>query len=225
MNVTMKKLVASLCVFMAFVLPTHAAITQEDFTGIGRIHVLNSSDWRTATPDLKVGCLDASGKFVKDVSAESCGVFERSAEYPYPLSTSKGNCSFDDVTQPNNTDSLYGQTDHAYNCGNDYKGQTFDQLYTLTGFPYVFLCFGDIACFYDAKHVPAAGQQMSLWQYHWGSLQMGITPGHIQLLLMWEKIGDLPKRDSSSAIPGLLMEIRDGQQVRLLGKQTKVLEA
>ncbi|KAI8943626.1 hypothetical protein NX059_001611 [Plenodomus lindquistii] len=225
MNITMQKLVAFASVFLSFVLPIHASSTQEDFTGIGHIYVLNSSDWRTATPALKVGCLDASGKFVKDVANTSCGVFERLADYPYTLSTSKGNCTFNDDKQPNNSDSLYGQMDYAWSCGKDYKSDIYDELYTINGFPYVFLCFGDIACYYDAKRTPARGDKLSLWQYHWGSQQMGITPGHIQLLLMWDKIGDLPKREGNSGIPGPRVELQDGQQIPLLGKRTKVLEA
>ncbi|KAF2855136.1 hypothetical protein T440DRAFT_387066 [Plenodomus tracheiphilus IPT5] len=220
----MQKLIAFMSIFLSFILPTHAGIDQEDFNGIGHIYVLNSSDWRTATPDLKVGCLDASGKFVKEVSKRSCGVFERLADYPYTLSTSKGNCTFDDNKQPNNSDSLYGQMDYAWSCGKGYKSEIYDELYTINGFPYVFLCFGDIACFYDAKRAPARGERLSLWQFHWGSQQMGITPGHIQLLLMWDKIGDLPKREGSSEIPGPRVELQDGQQVPLLGKKTKILE-
>lgn len=33
------------------------------------------------------------------------------------------------------------------------------------GFPYVFLCFGEVACYYDAKRVSNAGEKFSLWQY------------------------------------------------------------
>ncbi|CBX96979.1 hypothetical protein LEMA_P101100.1 [Plenodomus lingam JN3] len=221
----MQKSVVFVHLLLSLVVPSHAGVKQEDFTGIGHIHVLNSSDWQTATPDLKVGCMDASGKFVKDVSEESCGVFARLAEYPYTLSTSEGNCTFEDDRQENNGDSLYGQMDYAWNCGKDYKTSIYDELYTITGLPYVFLCFGDIACFYDAKRVPAPAEQLSLWQFHWGSQQLGITPGHIQLLLMWDKIGDLPKReDSSSVIPGPRVELESGQQVPLLGKRVKALE-
>ena len=88
------------------------------------------------------------------------------------------------------------------------------------GFPYVFLCFGDVACYYDSKHAPARNEKLSLWQYHWGSGQLGITPGHIQLLLVWNKIGDSPKRDEAD-IPGPRLRLTDGLQIPLLGQQVK----
>jgi hypothetical protein len=50
---------------------------------------------------------------------------------------------------------------------------------------------------------------------------MGITPGHIMLQLMWEKIGELPKRGDTSGVPGPRIELRKGQQVPLLGKSAK----
>lgn len=30
---------------------------------------------------------------------------------------------------------------------------------------------------------------MVVWQYAWGSEQMGITPGHLQVLWMWVPAG------------------------------------
>jgi hypothetical protein len=56
------------------------------------------------------------------------------------------------------------------------------------GFNYVFLCTGDTDCFFDAKKIPAKGEKTSLWPYRWGSQQLGITPGHVMLQLVWNKV-------------------------------------
>lgn len=90
------------------------------------------------------------------------------------------------------------------------------------GFPYVFLCFGDVACYYDAKTVPERRANMSLWQFHWGSEQLGITPGHIQLLLAWNKIGETPKRKASGDIPGPRLKLEDGLQIPLRGLKREI---
>jgi hypothetical protein len=50
---------------------------------------------------------------------------------------------------------------------------------------------------------------------------MGITPGHIQLLLMWEKIGDLPKREGEKSTSSARLEITEGMQVPLQGARSK----
>jgi hypothetical protein len=89
-----------------------------------------------------------------------------------------------------------------------------------TGLPYVFLCFGDIACFYDAKRAPTANESLPLWQFRWGSQQMGITPGHIQLQLMWKKLGDLPKREKASDILGPRVQIGENSQMPLWGRKS-----
>lgn len=257
------KLFTTLCCLLSL---AHAGIQQKDFTGLGRIYVLQSEDWRTATPEQKLGCLSTQGRFIKDSSPEDCGVFARLVDYPYTLSTKAGNCTFDDESQERNTDSVYGQQDNAWSCKQGYKSEIYDELYTIvhspfsfplstthhfthppihpssyiphpqhlrtqanhplpllqTGFPYVFLCFGDIACYYDAKRAPAAGDKLPLWQYRWGSQQRGITPGHIQLQLLWDKVGELPKRGGDEkAIPGPRVEIQDGVQVPLLGRRAR----
>ncbi|KAH7348215.1 hypothetical protein BKA66DRAFT_447413 [Pyrenochaeta sp. MPI-SDFR-AT-0127] len=212
----MLKLLTSLTV-LSFVLIAQAGIVQRDFTGLGHIYVLASSDWRTASPKSKVGCLNDHGKFVNDATKENCGIFARLDDYPYTLSSKEGNCTFEDATQERNVDSHYGKMDYAWNCKNGYKTEIYDSLYTIDGFPYVFLCFGDIACYYDAKSVPSTDETLSLWQFHWGSEQRGITPGHIQLQLMWEKVGELPKRKGTKEIPGPRVRIQDGVQVPLEG--------
>ncbi|KAF2826502.1 hypothetical protein CC86DRAFT_394442 [Ophiobolus disseminans] len=206
--------------FLSFALVVHAGIQQKDFTGIGHIFVLKSDDWRSATPKSTVGCLNDAGKLVLNKTAAECGVFERLEQYPYTLSSRKGNCTFDDPTQERNTESHYGGSDYAWSC-TDHKTDIYDELYTIDGFPYVFLCFGDVACFYDAKKAPEDTEVLSLWQYHWGSQQMGITPGHVQMQLMWTKIGDLPKRESEAQIPGPRLHIEEGMQVPLQGARAR----
>lgn len=121
----------SLVIFATSALFAHAAITQADFSGTGNILVINSSDWRSATPDDKVGCLDTYGKFINPTSTADCGVFSREAEYPYTLSSKQGNCTFSDKTQEKNTDSWYGKSDPAWNCYSPYEAIIYDELYTI----------------------------------------------------------------------------------------------
>ncbi|KAK1912573.1 hypothetical protein P3342_010176 [Pyrenophora teres f. teres] len=209
----------------ALTLSTNASVQQTDFSGIGHIRVLASDDWQTATPKSGVGCLDVHGKLVPDSgSGEECGVFERMPSFPYTLSTKMGNCTFENEKAEKNTDSRYGKGDLAWSCG-DRKTDIYDQLYTITGFPYIFLCSGDIACYYDAKRAPRPNEALSLWQFHWGADQMGITPGHVQLQLMWDKIGDnnnnTPKRQQTAEMLGPRVQITKYVQLPLMGKRSK----
>ncbi|KAF2443382.1 hypothetical protein P171DRAFT_362223 [Karstenula rhodostoma CBS 690.94] len=167
-------------------------LAQADFTGTGTISVWNSSDWRTATPASSLGCLSPTGKFIAPSTNAACGLFTRSDTYPYPLSTKEGNCTFDDETQERNTESYHGSQDHAYNCLKPFEADV-NQLYTITGFPYTFLCSGDVDCYFDARAVPAPGSSdaTSIWPFRWGSQQLGITPGHTMLQLVWNKIADV----------------------------------
>lgn len=211
-------------VTLAFALTStiHALDVQKDFTGIGNIFVLDSSDWRTASPSDKVGCLDSQGSFINPKSDKECGVFSRLAQYPYTLSSHDGNCTFNDETQPRNVDSHYGKQDNAWNCLAPFAAQIYDELYTINGFPYTFLCFGDVACYYDAKRIPSKGESTSLWQFRWGSKQQGITPGHVMLQLLWNRLGDLPKRREGEAVaPGPRISLRGGLQVPLHGQRLK----
>lgn len=59
---------------------------------------------------------------------------------------------------------------------------------TQDGLQYPYLCSLAIDCYYDVDHVPRAGERLPVWQYTWGSLQMGITPGHVQLVWMWARV-------------------------------------
>lgn len=86
----------------------------------------------------------------------------------------------------------------------------------------MFLCFGDAACYYDGKKAPARNETLPFWQFHWGSEQLGITPGHIQLLLMWTKIGDLPKREEVNDAPGPRVKLTEEVQILLLGEQRRL---
>jgi hypothetical protein len=228
----------SLLSFLLCAISASASITQKDFTGIGNIFVLNSSDWRTASPTAdKVGCLSEDGKFIAANDRAACGTFTRRDTFPYTLSTRKGNCTFNDESQERNTDSMYGKSDHAWNCNATYESNIYDQLYTIVsssfcgsitlltpqqdGFPHVFLCFGDVACYYDAKKAPARNEKLSLWQFHWGSGQLGITPGHIQLLLMWNNLDDNPKRKTTEDIPGPRLRLSEDVQIPLMGQKIK----
>ncbi|EAT90808.2 hypothetical protein HBH56_176340 [Parastagonospora nodorum] len=212
--------ISSLYLILASALLAHAGIQQIDFTGVGHIYVLQSEDWGSATPKQTVGCLNENGKFVNEKTSE-CGTFARQSDYPYTLSSKQGNCTFQDDSQARNTDSKYGGLDYAWNCQQEHKAEIYDQLYTIDGFPYVFLCFGDVACYYDAKKVPADNEILPLWQFRWGSQQMDITPGHIMLQLMWKKIGNLPKREGEKRIPGPRIIVDEGMQVPLLGAKSK----
>ncbi|KAF2710775.1 hypothetical protein K504DRAFT_475722 [Pleomassaria siparia CBS 279.74] len=200
-----------------------AGVTQKDFTGIGHIHVLKSDDWRKATPAQKVGCLDDQGLFIKDDSPNDCAVFSRLNVFPYTLSSQSGNCTFEDEHTPANTDSAYGKKDHAWTCNATYVANIYDELYTVDGFSYTFLCFGDVACYYDAKALPeSSSDRVPLWQYRWGSQQKGITPGHVQLQLLWDKIDDSSKGEDAEAIPGPRVELSAGIQVPLAGRALRV---
>jgi hypothetical protein len=108
-----------------------AGVTQQDFTGVGHIFVLNSSDWRTANPEQKVGCLDNSGRFMAAKSEADCGTFVRLDDYPWTLSSKEGNCTFNDESTEKNTDSYYGKNDHAWTCNTSYTAGIYDELYTV----------------------------------------------------------------------------------------------
>lgn len=127
----MKPLLSTLAIFLLTAVAS-AGITQKDFSGIGNIHVLQSEDWRTASPTTdKIGCLNDNGKLIAANNKTVCGTFTRSDEFPYALSTKKGNCTFDDESQERNTDSKYGASDHAWNCNATYESVIYDELYTI----------------------------------------------------------------------------------------------
>jgi hypothetical protein len=63
-------------------------------------------------------------------NAEKCGVFSRLEDYPWTLSSKKGNCTFEDTTQETNKDSKYGGMDYAWSC-TEHKSEIYDELYTI----------------------------------------------------------------------------------------------
>ncbi|KAJ8113719.1 hypothetical protein OPT61_g4211 [Boeremia exigua] len=59
---------------LTFAFSAHADVTQKDYTGIGNIYVLNSSDWRTASPTTdRIGCLSENGKLISASNEAACG--------------------------------------------------------------------------------------------------------------------------------------------------------
>lgn len=51
---------------------------------------------------------------------------------------------------------------------------------------------------------------------------MGITPGHVQLQLLWKKIGELPGRSEASEFRGPRVRVEEGVQMPLMGKKARV---
>lgn len=96
-----------------------------DLSGSGYLLVLNATDGLgTSTTEAdRVGCLNVKGNLVLD----DCAVFSDIMSLPQ---TSAGQCNFLDETQPLNTDSIYGQSDHGYQCYAD-ADATGLQLYSI----------------------------------------------------------------------------------------------
>lgn len=80
------------------------------FNGLGHIIVLNSSDITTANPKNRIGCMDETGA----LTLSDCAVFTKGSS---GLTSSLGNCTFHDNSQPYNADSAYGQVSTAWHCG------------------------------------------------------------------------------------------------------------
>ncbi|KAI2776344.1 hypothetical protein F4815DRAFT_449396 [Daldinia loculata] len=168
--------------FCALVATT--AALPEDISGSGQIYVINSTEFQNASPADSIGCLDAKGAF----SESDCATFTRLDTYPNTLSSSAGNCTFTDSTQPANTDNVYGSRSYSYFCREDYEASIADILYTINGFNYPFLCHGDANCFYDVKTIPRNKTIAPVWEYVWGSQQTGVPKGHTQVMWYWKKI-------------------------------------
>ncbi|KAI1140148.1 hypothetical protein F5Y05DRAFT_307916 [Hypoxylon sp. FL0543] len=154
----------------------------QDFSGSGQILVINSTDFQTASPADSIGCLDAAGA----LSVSDCATFTQLADYPRSISSAAGNCSFTDSSQIANTDNVYGKQSYAYHC-REYAATAYDELYTITGFNYPFLCHGDTNCFYDIKELPSDGAATPVWSYVWGSDQLTIPAGHTKVMWYWNK--------------------------------------
>ncbi|KAF2744324.1 hypothetical protein M011DRAFT_408727 [Sporormia fimetaria CBS 119925] len=196
-----------------------ATVTQASLSGLGQIWVLESDDWRTGNPSQRVGCLTNKGRFVNTENEKECGVFEKLTDYPYTIESTEGNCTFNDEKSERNRDSYYGKMDHAWTCHLGVVADVYDGLYTVDGFNYPFLCVGDLTCYFDAPHIPKPGKSAPLWQFRWGSLQRGITPGHVMVQLMWHRVGE-PKRDAAVA-PGPRIEVSGVVQAALKGQEIK----
>ncbi|KAK4237074.1 hypothetical protein C8A03DRAFT_35005 [Achaetomium macrosporum] len=161
----------------------------DDFLGRAHIHVLNNTNTSTADPVAdRIGCLNAQGWLTLD----DCAVFTR-ADDPnvhHTLSTSAGNCSFQDPAMPKNVDSVYGSNTHAWSCGPGAGDGMVEYYYTITGFNYPFVCQGNINCFYDIK-ATAPGEDtapMPVWAFYWGSQQFDVPPGHWRVLWLWARV-------------------------------------
>jgi hypothetical protein len=153
-----------------------------EFVGRGQIQVLNNTDVATASIADRIGCMNARGEFVLD----DCAVFTRLDASPNTLSTSAGNCTFQNPNMPLNTDSIYGQDSHSWFCGEGKWTQYDEYYYTIEGFLRPFVCNGNINCNYDIKAiVPSEGDALPAWQYYWGSQQMDIEAGHWRVLWLW----------------------------------------
>jgi hypothetical protein len=125
---------AGLAALVALSLPATSAAraitardSVSDFVGSAQILVLNSTDITTADPVAdRIGCLNARGLLTLD----DCAVFTR-ADDPnthHTLSTSLGNCSFQNPNMPLNVDSIYGSNTRAWSCGPDADPGNFDGL-------------------------------------------------------------------------------------------------
>lgn len=110
-------------------------------TGNGTIHVVanttsHSISWSGGSPSQSVACLNAVGKVVLD----DCAVFTAEG---YHVSTSAGVCSFQNASQPTNTDAVYGGSVHAFTCWDHAPSSKDVQFYTVSGMEYDFLGQGD----------------------------------------------------------------------------------
>jgi hypothetical protein len=51
---------------------------------------------------------------------------------------------------------------------------------------------------------------------------MGITPGHVQMMLLWESIADQPKKNNTKTPPMSRLQLTDSFQIPLRGMQAKL---
>lgn len=84
------------------------------FQGQGKIVVINGTfDASVISEDTKLGCLGESGILTKN----DCAIFTLANGFPNSLSTSAGDCTFQDTRMPQNKESYYGADTHAWFCG------------------------------------------------------------------------------------------------------------
>jgi hypothetical protein len=100
---------------LAFLFASAHMVSADLGDGNGIIHVLQTANEKWADPNNKVGCLTATGRFIKPQKIDvDCGLYTIKGG---KLSTSAGNCTFYNPTQPENTDSAYGGLgDYAWSC-------------------------------------------------------------------------------------------------------------
>ena len=106
-----------------------AAAVSAQFSGNGKIYVVNitDSDISASGDKAAFACLDLVGGVTLNLN--TCATFDKKAAYPYGLSTSAGNCTFLDSTQPENTENPYGGQSYAYHCGPGYVSDINDDVY------------------------------------------------------------------------------------------------
>lgn len=127
--------------------------TSGTITGSGTIQVVanttsHSISWSTGSPSQSVACLNAVGQVVLD----DCAVFTAVGNQ---VSTTAGVCSFQNTSQPTNTDDVYGKNVHAFLCWDHVPSSSDVQFYTVGGMTYNFLGQGDanlVSFFGSALH-------------------------------------------------------------------------
>ncbi|KAK4187675.1 hypothetical protein QBC35DRAFT_229987 [Podospora australis] len=166
---------------------TMAADVQKVFVGRGEIHVLNYTSFDATGPADKIGCLNEFGLLTFD----DCAVFTRKEKNPAFLASPLGGaCSFRNQNMPTNKDSYYGKDSHAWSCRESPADNLEEVYYTVRGFNYPFICNGNLGCTYDIPNAPTPERRVQpVWQFFWGSHQMGITPGHLEVVWLWVPVG------------------------------------
>ncbi|KAK1753567.1 hypothetical protein QBC47DRAFT_403909 [Echria macrotheca] len=172
----------------------HASSVTDQFVGKGRVLVLNSDNLEKAKPSDKVGCLNAKGDVV---TLDQCAVFTRNETWPHELYSSAGTCTFRDTTTVQNLASVYGKGSYAFSCSDVgdsvlksamWAGEPY---YTVDGFNFPFVCTGNLNCYYEIERVPTSDKDsLPVWEYFWGSQQMSVTPGHLQVMWLWDPVKD-----------------------------------
>jgi hypothetical protein len=121
-----------------------------------------------------------------------------------------------DRSAEENLQSIFGKGSYAYSCTNrevpgdvtNGRGNwyTIVSIHTYSkrskagscersgtkrkqnGFKYPFICTGNIGCVFEVP-VPDDGViALPVWQFYWSGEQMGPTPGHMQVVWLWEPV-------------------------------------
>ena len=79
----------------------------------------------------------------------------------------------------------------------EYKAELTEKK---NGFNYPYICNGNLNCYYEIERAPANGtDSLSVWQFFWGSQQMDVTPGHLKVMWLWDRVVNMTE---SAAGPG-----------------------